>query len=265
MGYAVSPAAQLLTFSTVAMKILPVIDLLGGTVVRGVGGRRAEYRPIMSTLSDDPSPPSVARAFHEKLGCDDCYVADLDAIAGRNPSVAAYEEIVAAGLQPWIDAGTGDVAKAAPLARWLEQQAPQGRLVVGLESLKEMSTLSELVEVVGSDRIVFSLDLKAGKPLTANAAIGTQSPLEIAAAAVEAGIGSLIMLDLTAVGMNDGVPTLELCHALRERFPQLELISGGGVRSQADLQSLEAAGCNRALVASALHEGIVGILRPGSP
>ena len=31
-----------------SMKILPVIDLKGGVVVRGVAGRRDEYRPIVS-------------------------------------------------------------------------------------------------------------------------------------------------------------------------------------------------------------------------
>ena len=34
-----------------------------------------------------------------------------------------------------------------------------------------------------------------------------------------------------------------------------EVISGGGVRNWADIQSLDAAGCDGVLVASALHAG----------
>lgn len=247
------------------MKILPVIDLLQGVVVRGIGGRRAEYRPIISALCDDPSPVSVARAFHDKLGCDDCYVADLDAIAGAPPNEHAYDAIVDAGLQPWIDAGTGDLNKAAAIARWLDRRSPRGRIVVGLESLADLATLRAITVAVGAERTVFSLDLRDGRPLTRDASCAALTPLEIAVVAIEAGIRSLIVLDLAAVGMQGGVPTLDLCRVLRERYPQLELTSGGGVRSRDDLDRLAAAGCDRALVASALHEPVVAILRPTLP
>ena len=43
------------------MKILPVIDLMQGCVVRGIGGRREEYRPIESRLARDSRPVSVGR------------------------------------------------------------------------------------------------------------------------------------------------------------------------------------------------------------
>src|SRR5437660_464634 len=32
------------------MRVLPVLDLLGGQVVRGVGGQRHQYRPVVSRL-----------------------------------------------------------------------------------------------------------------------------------------------------------------------------------------------------------------------
>lgn len=246
------------------MKILPVIDLLRGVVVRGIGGRRAEYRPITSAMCDDPSPASVARAFHEKLGCDDCYLADLDAIAGGPPNEAAYNAIVDAGLQPWIDAGSGDVAKASAIARWLDRRAPRGRVVVGLESLVDLGALRDIVVAIRADRTVFSLDLREGIPLTSDASVAVLAPLELAAEAIESGVRSLIALDLAAVGMQAGVPTLDLCRMLRERYPQLELTSGGGVRTCDDLDRLAAAGCDRVLVASALHEPVVAILRPSS-
>jgi len=244
------------------MKILPVIDLLGGTVVRGVGGRRAEYRPIESVLCNDPSPASVAQAFHATCGFDTCYVADLDAIAGAQPSEACYDAIVDAGLQPWIDAGTGTVDRAAALARYLDDRAPQGRIVVGLESLADLATLTKIVDVVGATRAVFSLDLRDGRPLTDNAALRSLDPLKLAAAAIDCGVRSLIVLDLAAVGMNGGVPTLELCRSLRARYPVIELTSGGGVRTSSDLRLLEAAGCDYALVSSALHDGGLSFAPP---
>jgi phosphoribosylformimino-5-aminoimidazole carboxamide ribotide isomerase len=46
-----------------------------------------------------------------------------------------------------------------------------------------------------------------------------------------------------------------LCRELRGVYPQLELLTGGGVRNVGDLRQLVASGCDAVLVASALHDG----------
>src|SRR4051812_49206902 len=98
------------------MLIIPVIDLQHSQVVRGVAGRRSEYRPIESQLTADTSPAGIARAFAD-LGFKTVYVADLDAIAGVEPNIAAYQQITSAGLALWIDAGLRSADEAAILAR----------------------------------------------------------------------------------------------------------------------------------------------------
>ncbi|MFM8221178.1 MAG: nickel transporter, partial [Planctomycetaceae bacterium] len=45
------------------MQVIPVLDLLGGVVVRGVAGQRDSYRPIVSQLVDGAEPLAVARAL----------------------------------------------------------------------------------------------------------------------------------------------------------------------------------------------------------
>ena len=62
------------------MKILPVLDLLDGIVVRGVAGKRNAYRPVESQLVDNPDPIFVAEAFRNHFGLTEFYLADLDAI-----------------------------------------------------------------------------------------------------------------------------------------------------------------------------------------
>ena len=64
----------------------------------------------------------------------------------------------------------------------------------------------------------------------------------------------MIVLDLAAVGTGQGTPTLELCGALKQKYPQLEIITGGGVNSAEDLARLEWC-CDAALIASAIHDG----------
>ena len=41
------------------MRILPVLDLKGGQVVRGLAGRRQEYQPIRSRLTPSCQPLAV--------------------------------------------------------------------------------------------------------------------------------------------------------------------------------------------------------------
>ena len=63
------------------MKVIPVMDLLNGKVVQGIGGLRNKYQPISdSVITNSPEPHNVALSFSEKLGLNWFYVADLDRI-----------------------------------------------------------------------------------------------------------------------------------------------------------------------------------------
>ena len=68
----------------------------------------------------------------------------------------------------------------------------------------------------------------------------------------------MIVLDLAGVGVDAGVSTVPLCRRLHRSFPQLRLITGGGVRSVDDLRELQGLGIEGVLAASALHNGTIG-------
>src|SRR5262245_41095918 len=97
------------------MPILPVLDLLRGQVVRGVAGRRAEYRPIVSRLVAGAAPLAVARALREQFGFAELYLADLDAIAGAPPALPLYRQLQTEGFRLWVDAGLQSEIDAGPL------------------------------------------------------------------------------------------------------------------------------------------------------
>jgi phosphoribosylformimino-5-aminoimidazole carboxamide ribotide isomerase len=65
----------------------------------------------------------------------------------------------------------------------------------------------------------------------------------------------MIVLELTSVGSAEGPAQQALLAALRGRLPDVELITGGGVRSAADLEILRTLGMDGVLVATALHHG----------
>jgi phosphoribosylformimino-5-aminoimidazole carboxamide ribotide isomerase len=236
------------------MRILPVIDLMKGTVVRGVGGRRETYQPIQSCLAPDASPPSIADGL-TRAGFSAVYVADLDAIQGGEPSWPIYDLLLARGLELWIDCGLRNPLDAAPLLRFQTTDRPIHSVIAGLETVESPTALADLVRCIGAKAFVFSLDMEAGRPRIGSRDWAGLSALQIACVALRAGVRRFILLDLRAVGMNQGPATLPLCRAIRNLVDDVELCSGGGVRSRQDIRAFEQAGCNAALVASALHDG----------
>jgi len=237
------------------VRIIPVIDLKDGVVVRGVAGQRELYRPVEGVLGCDATPKDVADAFVRQFGFDSVYVADLDAIAGAEPDWTAYDAIALSGLRVLVDAGTNCVERAS---RFIDGSGDGGwcrGVVVGLESLRSERDLLALCTSIGPERAVFSLDLRNGKPLTEISAWRGSEPIELVDVAVNAGFERLIVLDLASVGVGEGVSVRSLCTSIRARHPRLEITSGGGVRSRLDLAELADAGCDAALVASALHDG----------
>src|SRR5262245_16458600 len=111
------------------MKIIPVLDVLGGQVVRGIAGRRHEYRPIVSRLCASSAPLAIARAFRDHFGLEELYLADLDALAGNPPRLDLYAALRADGFRLWVDAGIRQPGDAELLA-----DAGVERLVAGLET-----------------------------------------------------------------------------------------------------------------------------------
>lgn len=235
------------------MHVLPVLDLLNGIVVRGVGGRRDEYRPVESRLVDKADALSVARAFRDQLGLTRLYIADLDAILHQRPNLDVYRSLSQEGFELLVDAGLRSVEAALPI-----MSAGATQLIAGLETWPGPDELSRLVTVFGPGRVIFSLDLKDGRALGDLQRWETVDPCEIGCLAVRAGVSEMIVLDLAQVGGGSGISTVGLCRDLLAHCGDLRVITGGGVRDGSDLLQLHEAEIDAVLVASSLHDGRIG-------
>ena len=236
------------------MPILPVIDLKGQLAVRGIAGRRSEYQPVRSKIAADPSPAAVARALRQR-GFSDVYIADLDAIAGHEPDWKSYEQIADTELNLMIDAGVVTCAQMKRLAEFVNQSQRLAAAVIATESIPDRMSLQTALKIFGPQQAVFSLDLKEGRPIVRRSDWLQAGPQEILAEVYAMGYRRVIVLDLTAVGTGGGPATLNLCREIRASFGGVEIISGGGVRNSQDVGLFVSAGCDRVLVASALHDG----------
>lgn len=239
------------------VQLIPVIDLMGGQVVRGIGGNRNSYTPIESCFAHDPSPGAVARAFAERFSATRVYVADLDAIRGSEPDWNSLDQIAEAGMSVWLDYGVSSAQAAAAVQGADTTRSYVDSVIVGLESIRNHQELAAIHSAIGNSKAIFSLDLKQGRPLAQDPDVVNVSPLEIAETAIGSGFERMIVLDLAFVGTSSGVGVVSLCKQLRSRFPNLEMHAGGGIRATADIKLLADAGCNGVLVASALHDGSI--------
>jgi len=231
------------------MEILPVLDLLNGIVVRGIAGRRSEYLPLQSSLTDSVEPLEVARTLRSRFGFSRLYVADLDAIQFQLPNRDIYRALIADGFRLRIDAGIQTVEQS------LQIRECGGEPIIGLESCLSPTLLADISKANQGD-ITFSLDLLQGRPILAPNATGwSPDPAEIVQQAVLRGVRRIIVLDLADVGTSSGGRTDELCRQLLAEHLGLQLICGGGVRGIEDLYRLRKLGAKSVLVASALHDG----------
>jgi phosphoribosylformimino-5-aminoimidazole carboxamide ribotide isomerase len=238
------------------MRVLGVLDLLAGRAVHARGGRRDSYEPVRTVagVAIDGDAVELARTYLRHLGLTEFYAADLDAIANRPPQDTLVASIAALGAPLWLDAGIASVTAARHA---LELAAAV--VVVGLETMPSYDALAEICASAGGDRVAFSLDLRDGEPVVDSeaSAIRGEPPHVVAARAAAAGVGALIVIDLARVGMGTGMD-LALIARVREAAPGLTLLAGGGVRGADDLARLADAGCDGALVATALHDGRLG-------
>jgi phosphoribosylformimino-5-aminoimidazole carboxamide ribotide isomerase len=234
------------------MRLIPVMDLRDGMVVHAVKGDRERYQPVESVLVDSDKPLAVARAFREKLRLSELYIADLDAIQGRGHHRALIANLAnQERMSLLVDAGAADVKSALEVLN-----TGASKVIIGAETLVTWEALLSIRAAVPADRLVFSLDMRVGQLLSRCSQLAALSPLETLDSLHRAGWQEVILLDLARVGTEAGVDR-ELITEARRRFPELALLVGGGIRDSDELGDLNAMGVAGAMVATALHRGII--------
>ncbi len=220
------------------MHIIPVIDLKQGLVVHAKLGNRDNYQPIKSVLCQSPDIVSVINSFLKLFPFSIFYIADLDAITrqGNNGDLVGNVLKLFPETVFWIDSGY-------PLYdngfRQYENYLP----VLGSESFQD----EQIAELSKFDRrFILSLDYSATGEMGAKSLFLKETfwPEHI------------IVMSLPRVGSNLG-PDIGLLTAHRKKYPDKQIIAAGGVRNSDDLTALDHIGIRHALIASALHNGML--------
>ena len=253
------------------MQVIPVLDLLDGHVVRAVRGERSAYLPIRSSLAATSEPLAIARALLAASGARTLYIADLGAILQQRAHIETLAALRAAlpGIDIWLDAGYADFASMQALFARIDAsnqhpQHPQHSQhalatlvpVFGTESLQDIHAL-RAAETAASPAAptspILSLDHRAGELLSAAAVHERPEP------ARSWWPRRVIAMTLDQVGSYDG-PDLATFERIRASAPaDTQVIGAGGIRDRDDLTAAARTGASAWLVASALHDGRIGL------
>lgn len=226
-------------------RIIPVVDLLGGVVVQAIAGERQSYQPIRSKITSSCEPIEVCQALFAAAHTRELYLADLDAILGRGnqwPQIAALAPLCE---RLWCDVGFRDVAS---FAAW--QSLPTLLPIFATETLADPTGFSAM-----TTDYAISLDLREGETVCgwSDSQPDIRDLLQLF---IRQEARRFILLDVRSVGRNAGPRWLELCAEVKQRWPEVELITGGGVRDAKDVEALARCGVDGVLIASALHQGV---------
>eukprot|EP01035_Chromulina_nebulosa_P045198 gene45198-61240_t len=143
-------------------QLVPVVDLMRGQVVRGMGGKRESYQPIRSALCGTSEPLAVARTLCAHCASSILYVADLDALMGGAAQVEVLAQLLEGlpELRLWLDAGFADVQGALAVREALGSLGDRLLPIFASESLVSRQALQACTAPGGplGGRVALSLD-----------------------------------------------------------------------------------------------------------
>lgn len=211
------------------------------------------YRPIQSVLLQGADPVALLRAYRETFESEAVYVADLDAIMGSGDNLTIIAEMAASEpqLEILVDAGIRSIEQAKRLL-----DAGAKKVVIASESMVNLGAVSGLLAALGTERVLFSIDLKDRAVIWRDPSTESSDPCVVAIRLLSLGFREAILLEMDRIGWGGGTDA-ELLSRVTAAAPGMRFIVGGGIASPAELVRLKRAGASGVLLATALHDGTI--------
>ncbi|GAA1587977.1 imidazole glycerol phosphate synthase subunit HisF [Leucobacter aridicollis] len=233
---------------SVAVRVIPCLDVAGGRVVKGVN---------FLNLQDAGDPVELAAKYAEQ-GADELTFLDVTAtVDGR---ATTYDVVRRTAEQVFIPLTVGGgVREVDDVARLLEVGADK----VGINSgaIARPAVIGEIADRFGAQVLVLSLDVRRSDRTPSGFVVTTHGgkretdldALEWCVEAVERGAGELLVNSMDADGTQDGFD-LELVRRVRE-LASVPVIASGGAGELDHFAPAVDAGADAVLAASVFHYG----------
>jgi phosphoribosylformimino-5-aminoimidazole carboxamide ribotide isomerase len=221
-------------------EVIPAIDVLDGRAVRLSGGRRE------APTLDGGDPVELARRFATE-GAGRLHLVDLDGAFSGVPRIELVGAVAAVGRLP-LQVGGGYRTLAAIDSAL---RAGASRVMVGTAALTP-GFVEDAVARVG-DALVVAIDVRNGRVAVDGwTQTSDLAPRELAARCAALGVPRLLVTSTARDGSLAG-PDLALLRAILPAG--LPVLAAGGISSLDDLRVVRDAGCEGAIVGSALLAG----------
>lgn len=230
-----------------SIEVIPAIDIINGKCVRLTQGDYSRQKIY------NEHPLEVARQF-EDAGLKRLHLVDLD--GAKQGAVQNWKvlETLAGKTGLVIDFG-GGISADKDLQIVFDSGASFA--TVGSIAVKNEKLFLEWLLNYGAERFLLGADVR-GEKISIG---GWQENTEIwiydfMEKYIRSGIKQIFCTDITLDGAMQG-PSLELYKNIVQKFPDLNFIASGGIRSLDDISELEEAGCRGAIVGKAIYEGLI--------
>jgi cyclase len=236
---------------TLAIRVIPCLDVKAGKVVKGVK---------FQDLQELGDPVAYAKHYYEQ-GADELTFLDISASAEERSTTLDLVSKIADTIFIPLTVG-GGVRTLTDVQNLLNAGAD--KVSVGSAAVHNSDLLREIANLYGDQVLVVSLDIKSGQTssgyeLTTHG--GTRATEVDAFEWLEAhgsiGIGELLLNSMDSDGTKSGFDT-KLISAVRE-VAHLPLIASGGAGIVDDFALAAKAGASAVLAASVFHNNEVSI------
>ncbi|HEX4015506.1 MAG TPA: imidazole glycerol phosphate synthase subunit HisF [Frankiaceae bacterium] len=240
---------------TLAVRVIPCLDVDAGRVVKGVN---------FTSLRDAGDPVEMARLYDAE-GADELVFLDITASSGDRETT--YDVVRRTAEQVFIPLTVGGgVRSPGDVDKLL--RAGADKVGVNTAAIERPELLTECAERFGRQCIVLSVDARRVDPRSATPSgyeVTTHGgrrgtgidAVEWAARGAELGAGEILLNSMDADGTTAGYD-LEMIEAVRA-VVDVPLIASGGAGGVGDFAPAVGAGADAVLAASVFHFGMLRI------
>lgn len=233
---------------TLAVRVIPCLDVDGGRVVKGIN---------FQDLRDAGDPVELARTYDAE-GADELTFLDISAShEGRATTMQVVSRCAEEVFIP-LTVG-GGVSSTEDVDRLL--RAGADKVAVNTAALRRPDLIAEIADRFGNQVLVLSVDARRATGTDSGFEVTTHGgrrsagvdALEWAARAAELGAGEILLNAMDADGTQDGFD-LELITAVRRAVSVPVIASGGAGRVEHFAPAVDA-GADAVLAATVFHFG----------
>ncbi|MFC5816494.1 imidazole glycerol phosphate synthase subunit HisF [Nonomuraea sp. NPDC050478] len=237
---------------TVAVRVIPCLDVDAGRVVKGVN---------FENLRDAGDPVELARRYDEE-GADELTFLDITASSGERDTMLDVVRRTAEQVFIPLTVG-GGVRSADDVDRLL--RAGADKVSLNTAAIARPELLTEASRRFGAQCVVLSVDARRAPGTPSGFEVTTHGgrrgtgidAVEWAARGEELGVGEILLNSMDGDGTLDGYD-LEMIRAVRA-VVRVPVIASGGAGRLEDFPPAVAAGADAVLAASVFHFGTLKI------